>query len=201
MRYSKQRKHTPATDSTWLLGMLYVVEVRLVRAATREKVKHRILMVGCEAGDIERKLRWLFDAREFVEFSVTEVRKVKEKMHFLSTTITQESEPAAPIIEREEGSIVAPQQKTIVQELVEIEQRPRLYAVGLSTTMPAMSADHAVRKVGHALIRAGSEGSSHAGATLSADSTLTIEEIPFSSGFAKARDVSAEKNEARFVRG
>ena len=38
------------------VGMLYLVNIKLTRKATNEKIKQRLLVVGCEVDDIERKL-------------------------------------------------------------------------------------------------------------------------------------------------
>lgn len=179
-----------------ILGMLYIVEVRLVRADTGEKLKHKLLMVGCEQADIGRKLKWVFDSSEYKEFAITGTEKVREKIHFLSTVITQMDEPVSPSISRDEGSQVVPQQKLLTQRY-----EPKLFAMGVTTTMVAKDQGHAIRKLGYALISSVTEGKSHTGALLSQDSTVTIEEIPLKDGFAKARDVSNEVNKATFVRG
>lgn len=178
-----------------VIGMLYIVDVRMVKKDTNEKIKHRILMVGSEASDIEKKLSWVFDLTQFDEFGVEGIEKVREKIHIISTTITQErSEPAA-IIERETRTQEIGHQKRIIERY-----DPKLYAVGVVTTMVAKDPEHALRKVGRALIN-DATGLSHAGASLSEDSTVTVEHIPFSSGYALPRDVSSEVNPASFVRG
>lgn len=192
----KYRKNAPpVTDKAWLLGMLYIVSVRLVVKATGEKIKHNILMVGCESDDIERKLRWVFDPSLYMEFSVSGVEKVKEKIHILSTVITQDKAPALAIIARENGT------QEVAYPTNRIEQYdPKLYAVGIATTILAKDEEHALRKVGYAITNSVGEHS-HSGAKLSTDSTVTVEEIPRSSGYAMPRDVSNETNEASFVRG
>ena len=179
-----------------VLGMLYIVDVRLIHSTTKDKHKHKILMVGCEQADIERKLRWIFDASVYSEFSVKNIEKVREKVHFLSTVITQDSGMTGPVIERAEGSQVVIQQQTSSEPY-----DPKLFAVGLSTTMLAKDRDHALRKVGNALVASATVGKSHSAASLSADSTITVEEIPRSNGYAQARDVSQEVNRAHMVRG
>lgn len=179
-----------------LLGMLYVVNVRLVRADTGEQLKHKLLMVGCEHDDIERKIRWLFNVNEYKELSISGVEKVREKVHFLSTVVTQQHVPVGPVIARDERSQMVPQQKTLIEPY-----DPRLYAIGVATTMLAKDEEHALRKLGHAMISRATEGKSHSGAALSADSMISIEEVPRSSGYATARDVSSEANRAHVVRG
>ena len=59
MTLYKKQKASGGPGGIALLGMLYIANVRLVNRAS-ETIKHRILLVGCEADDIERKLRWLF---------------------------------------------------------------------------------------------------------------------------------------------
>lgn len=186
-----RRKQQPS-----VLGMLYIADVRLVRNSTGEKIKHKILLVGCEQDDIERKLKWVFDPKEFDQLSLSGVEKVREKVHVISTVITQEDEPTSPVIKRREGTMNVPQ----VSEETE-KYDPNLYAVGVSTSVLAKDEKHALRKVGRAIIASNSEGKSHDAPSLSKDSTITVEQIPKSSGYAMPRDVSIESNKAHFVRG
>jgi hypothetical protein len=153
-------------------------------------------VVGGEAADIERKLNWIFDIAKYSEFSISNIEKVREKVHTISTVITQEKAPAGPLVKRDENVKEMPQAKQSIEEY-----DPRLYAVGIATTMLAKDEEHALRKVGHALINRIKTTKSHSGATLSEDSTVTVEQIPMSTGHAKPRDVSGEKNRAHFVRG
>lgn len=185
-----------ATPQQAVLGMLYVADVRLIRAATGEKVKHRLLLVGCEAQDIERKLRWIFDAREFSEFALTGVEKIREKVHFLSTVITPPAAPVEAIVEIGERTAPVPRVATNTEAY-----DPNLYAIGITTTMLAKDEAHALRKVGNALLASASEGRSHTAASLSEDSQVQVERIPKSSGYTKPRDVSLESNRAHMVRG
>ena len=75
--------------------MLYIANVRLVNRAG-ETIKHRILLVGCEADDIDRKLRWLFDATT-KEMSITGVEKVRRKCTFELRDYKAPAPPAAVI--------------------------------------------------------------------------------------------------------
>lgn len=181
--------------------MLFVVDVRMIGAATREKIKHRILLVGCERDDIERKLRWVFDATKYTEFSITGIEKVREKVHILSTVITQEKDVSGdPVIERDSRSQVVAGQK----RFSDTEQQTfNLYAVGVSTTVLAVDEAHALRKVGRALIARVTDGGANSAAAsfLSEDSTVLVEKVPKSSGYAAPRDVSSEVNKAHIVRG
>jgi hypothetical protein len=178
------------------IGMLYVVEVRMVDKITREKIKHKVLIVGGEERDIERKMRWVFDSTRYSETSITGIEKIRDKVHILQTIITQDSPAVTPIIRQGERTESVPQGKTI------IEDAPlRLFAVGVSTRMPARDSVHALRKVGHAIVSSTLPDKSHSGASLSDDATITVEEIPFASGYARPRDVSNENNPAHFVRG
>jgi hypothetical protein len=197
MKYRKDpAKSQTAKTVDWVLGMLYIVQLRLRRRDTGEKIKHRILMVGCEAADIERKLKWSFDAALFDEFAVTETLKVKEKIHILSTSIEQWSSPPNAVIAREEGT------EEIGYQPKEIERfDPKWFAVGLATVVRAKDADHAIRKVGHALVNQISGDKSREGAYLSENSILTVEEVSKPSGYAMPRDVSKESQKATFVRG
>lgn len=199
MKYRRKTAIAPRAshvEDASLLGMLYLVDVRLVRRSSGEKLKHRLLLVGCEHADIERKLRWIFDTTEYKEMSLSGIEKVREKVHFLSTVVTQPDEPVGPVIEREERSQIVHQQPILVEPY-----DPRVFAIGLVTTMLAKDEAHALRKLSTALLSQATEGRSHSGAALSAESTLTIEEVPRSSGYARARDVSNESNRAHVMRG
>jgi hypothetical protein len=193
---TQQHSDASSAQQSSVVGMLYLVEVRLIRSATSEKIKHRLLIVGCEQQDIERKLRWLFDAQEFSSFSIGAVEKIREKVHILSTVVTAETPAAGPIVE------VGERTTTVHQGLVSRESYdPKLYAVGVTTTMMAKDEAHALRKVGSALIASATEGRSHSAPSLSAESQVQVEHIPRSSGHAKPRDVSAESNRAHIFRG
>ena len=48
------------TSDAAVLGLLYIVDVRMVERGTGEKLKHKLLVIGSEQSDIERKLRWMF---------------------------------------------------------------------------------------------------------------------------------------------
>ena len=201
MRYKKkpavlQQAQARTPSDTQLLGMLFVVNVRLVRERTRETVKHRLLLVGCEHADIERKIRWMFDVTEYREMSITGIEKVREKVHFLSSIVTQAGAPAEVSIARDEGTRPVPQQNGSIESY-----DPKLFAVGITTTMLAKDSEHALRKVGHALVSHATEGKSHSGASLSDDSTVVVEEVPRSNGYAMPRDVSHEVNRAHVMRG
>ena len=74
---------------TSTIGMLYLVNIKLTRKATNEKIKQRLLVVGCEAGDIERKLRWTIDTSKYDNFMIKSVEKIRNKVHVLGTTIEQ----------------------------------------------------------------------------------------------------------------
>jgi hypothetical protein len=176
---------------------LYVVEVRLVNTVTGERIKHKLLMVGSEAPDIERKLKWIFDGTMYKEFSIASIEKVREKVHFLSTVITQDKSPSGPVVKQVDGS------KSVNQSVAAVPTAyaPKLYAIGITTTMVAADEAHCMRKVGHALISHAIEGRSHTGASLSEDSTIAIEEIPRANAYATVRDVSNEINKASFVQG
>ena len=190
MKYRKKEK----TDVN-VIGLLYLVTVRLVDRSG-EKTKHRILLVGCEADDIERKVTWLFDRTKYKEIGVSGIEKLREKVHFISTVITQPQQAKNPIIQREEGSVIVPQ----ITGGAEWEEAVyRKFAIGIVTTMHATDEDRALRKLGHALVSHSSEGKSHSGAKLSDDSTISIEEIPRSSGYAMPRDVSSESNKAHVM--
>lgn len=191
MKYRKAKQ-----QDVNVIGMLHIVDVRVVKKKTGEKIKHKLLMVGCEAADIERKLRWIFDAAEYAEMSIKNVEKVREKIHTLSTVVTQErSEPAA-IIKRKEntqevGSVTAEQEVYC----------PNLYAIGIATTMLGADEEHVLRKVGRALIARATEIESHGAPQLSEDAVVNIEQVSKSSGYARPRDTSSEINRAHFVRG
>jgi len=176
--------------------MLYIVSVRMVKRSTNEKIKQRLLMVGCEKRDIARKIKWIVDGSKYNEVSITEVVKVRQKVHLLSTVTTQANELTGPVITQGETSRVVRQVTARGNDY-----KPNLYAVGITTTMLGKDEDHALRKVGHAVVSSVSDFDSHKGASLSADSKVVIEEIPHKSRTATARDVSNEINDAHFVRG
>jgi hypothetical protein len=178
-----------------VLGMLYIVDLRMVKRSTGEKIKHKILMVGSEEADIEKKLKWAFDFSEYSEFSIKSIEKVREKIHIITTSITQEKAPINAVVETNEGSKVIPHQSAQIEQ-VEMKR----FAIGITTTMTALDQDHALRRVAGALVNSTVEHSK-GGAKLSEDSVVLIEEVGFSSGYAMPRDVSNEVNRANFVRG
>jgi len=179
-----------------LLGMLYIVDVNVANKETGETAKHKLLLVGCEADDIERKMRWIFDAAN-TSLMIKGAEKVREKVHFLSTIITKDQSVDSPVIMRDENSQPVNQFSPQLTEAYD----PKLFAVGIVTTMLAKDSDHALRKVATALMNRATVGKSHTGASLHDDSTITVEEVPKSSGYASARDVSNETNKAHMVRG
>ena len=66
IRYKKIHRPPPTVTvpkpmEAPLLGMLYIVDVSVSDKSTGEMAKHKLLVVGCEADDIERKMRWIFD--------------------------------------------------------------------------------------------------------------------------------------------
>lgn len=186
----------PIYENSAILGMLYVVSVNVLNKITGENAKHSLLLVGCEIADIERKIKWIFDTSEN-SVTIKGIEKVREKVHFLSTVITKDSSEKSAVIMRDEGSVNITQNFNKSLE----EYDPKLFAIGIVTTMMARDAEHALRKVSTGLMNRATVGKSHTGAQLSDDSTISVEEIPRSSGFAMSRDVSNEVNKAHFVRG
>jgi hypothetical protein len=179
---------------TSTVGMLYLVSIKLTRKATNEKIKQRLLVVGCEVDDIERKLRWTIDTSKYDSFMVTGIEKIRQKVHVLSTSVQQIDEGLdGPVITQGDGT-------KIVDQTVDTVKRPR-FAVGLATQVIAVDEDAALRKVGHALISHTLGDITSSGASLSADSVLTIEELAPRDGTARARDVSNESNYAHIFRG
>jgi hypothetical protein len=63
-----------------LLGMLYIVDVNVLDKSTGETAKHKLLLVGCEADDIERKMRWIFDAAN-TSLMIKGAEKVEHNHH------------------------------------------------------------------------------------------------------------------------
>lgn len=192
-KYKKQSTESHA----WVLGMLHLVTVKLVKKTTKETITHKLLVVGDDASSIEQKMKWLFDKTEYSEMNIKSVEKIKEKVHFLSTTIVQNKDSLSiPVVEKNESTAL------VTQSFSENEKYdPILFAVGITTTMLAKDENHAIRKVGSALINSATEGNSHSGASLSDDSQIQIEAIPKRSGYAMPRDVSNESNNAVFYRG
>lgn len=199
MRYRKQKDIKDSergNGASWVVGMLFVVEIRMRSSTTGEKVKQRLLLVGTEAHDIERKIKWIVDTSKYDEFSICSVEKVREKVHVLSTVITQDDSSVGPIVKTDDRVQCVAQGKTNIEKY-----EAKLFAVGITTTMIAKDESHAMRKVGNAIIASTQDFKSQTAASLSDGSTVSIEEIPFSSGFASPRDVSSEINRAHFVRG
>lgn len=190
------RKIQVKPEHDWVIGMLYIVEIRMVNRRTREKIKQKILVVGCEAQDIDRKIRWMIDLSKYDEFSISSVEKVKEKIHVISTIITQDKPLVNPVVKSEDGSKIVIQASAVMGN-----DEPHLYAIGIVTTMIGADENHVLRKLGHALVNTGGDFKSRSGASLSDNSTITIEEIPFKDGIAKPRDTSLEVNQAKFVSG
>ena len=187
---------TPRPMDAPLLGMLYIVDVTVTDKETSETAKHKLLLVGCEADDIERKMKWIFDTGN-VSLMIKGAEKVREKVHFLSTIITKDPSVSSPVIMRDENSQTVNQFSPQLTEPYD----PKLFAVGIVTTMLAKDSDHALRKVATALMNRATVGKSHTGASLHDDSTINVEEIPKSNGYATARDVSNEVNKAHMVQG
>ena len=187
---------TPRQMDAPLLGMLYIVDVTVTDKETGETAKHKLLLVGCEADDIERKMKWIFDTGN-VSLMIKGAEKVREKVHFLSTIITKDQSVSSPVIMRDENSQTVNQFSPQLTEPYD----PKLFAVGIVTTMLAKDSDHALRKVATALMNRATVGKSHTGASLHDDSTINVEEIPKSNGYATARDVSNEINKAHMVSG
>ncbi len=179
----------------WVLGMLHMVTISLVKKTTKEKIVHKLLVVAPDVPGIEQKLRWMFDRTEYSEFVVKSVEKVKDKVHFISTSITQ-PQPVVAVVASEEGSRPIPSQPTSIEKY-----DPNLYAIGITTTMMAKDEQHALRKLGASILASCSEGKSHHASSLSDDSVIQIEQISKKSGYAMPRDVSIESNSASFVRG
>ena len=176
------------------LGMLYLVNIKLTCKASNEKIKQRLLVVGCEAGDIERKLRWTMDTSKYDAMMVTSVEKIRQKVHVLSTHIEQLDEGlSTPVVQVGDGT-------KVVDQVVE-DHTITKFAVGLATQVVAVDEDHAFRKIGHALIAHTMSELTSGGARLSSDSTLTIERLAPRDGTARGRDVSNESNSAKIMRG
>ena len=186
-------------DHDWILGMLWQVNVRLVRVGTGEVYRHKILMVGCEFNDIERKLRWVFDHSTYSVMEVSGAQRVREKIHILSTVITEQKTPPAAIIDRSDRSQIVTEQAIVTEETV--EETFGLYAVGVATKMSATDELHALRKVGRALVAKGGAVASDSAPVLSEDATVTVERINYSSGFAMPRDISNAVTKAHIMRG
>ena len=182
---------------TGIIGMLYLVDIKLYRKSSNEKIKQKLLVVGCEADDIERKLRWAIDTSKYDNFMITNVEKVRNKVHLLSTRVKQIDEGLSnPVIVQGEST-------KIVDQTIDTTEKKgaRKFAVGLATQVFAIDEDSALRKVGHALVSRTMGKSSASGASLSPDSTLTIEELAPRENTARARDVSNEIRRAHIVRG
>jgi phenylpyruvate tautomerase PptA (4-oxalocrotonate tautomerase family) len=192
MRYKKVKKTTTSRPETIpVVGMLYIVEVKMFKRSTGEKTKQKLLLVGAQESDIESKLRWILDASLYDSFVIASVDKVREKVHVLSTVITQEKSQPDAVIDRGGRS-------ENIYQMASNDRRQ--YAVGISTIITAEDEAAALRKVGHALIN-DQVSLSTTGASLPSSTTIIIEEVAKKSGYATARDVSTEKNRASFVRG
>jgi hypothetical protein len=175
--------------------MLYLVGVRFTDRRSREITKQRLLVVGGEEADIERKLRWIYETDNFCEFSITGVEKVREKIHVLSTTVTQPREVSKNTILREEG-----RQQEVIDPVPDIPDLIH-YAVGITTRIYARDHYHALRKVAAALNEQSTDGPTSTTARLSSDSVVQVEEITKPSAVARPRDVTNVKAKAHFVRG
>jgi hypothetical protein len=170
-------------NNTGNMGMLFMVHVSMKNIANDELIKNKLLMVCDKSSGIEDKLKWIFDASKFSSLRILSAEKIRQKIHILSTVTTQDDvQPHASISAKD-------------------SYNPKLYAVGVSTLIHAGDQNHALRKVGRALTEKGTAIKSSGTPTLSNDSTINVEEVPVSSGFSKARNVSSEINTAKFVRG
>jgi len=175
--------------------MLYVVEVGMVNISTKKKTRKKLLLVGCERADIARKMKWIIDGSKYERVKVKNIEKIRSKVHLLSTVIVQEKVRTNNIIQQGERSV------EVHQTPKHEEYEPKVYAVGVTTTMIAKDESSALRKTGHALVSLNSKLGDKGAATLSTDSTVTIEEVGFGSQHARARDTSSEINDAQIVRG
>jgi hypothetical protein len=193
---SKVARYKKESTQTGVIGMLYIVDVSMSDKGGLKRVRQKLLLVGCEEADIERKIKWIIDGTKYNSFTIKSIVKVREKVHVLSTVYKEAAEVTTPTINRDGGTQVVPQGKTITKKY-----EPKLFSVGLATTMIGEDEKHALRKIGNALIASASDVKSHSAASLSEGSTLVIEEIALSSGYSKGKDVSAEINNATFVRG
>ena len=164
------------------------------RISTGERIKHRLLVVGAGKDDVERRMRWHFDASKMRSLSITQVKKIDSSVTVLSTEVHQENVQVDPTIQRADGTVTVQTSHgaTIADSL-------KRFAIGISTTILAVDAEHAIRSAGRAVMNYGTDNAT--GPKLSEDSTVMVEEISGPSHFAKARDTSAEVNKAHIVRG
>ena len=191
MKYKKAVKDDPP----WLLGMLYLIDVRVSVLSTREIMKHHMLVIGGEEADIERKLRWMFDVTKYTDIRITSCVRIREKMHILRTTLLKESTEPDAVIKRlnDVQNVFQPTQ-------VASSENGKFWAVGLSTTMHGFDEGHCIRKIARALAEAYAPIKNKDAPVLSENSTLLIEEISEPSGFAMPRDVTGEANKAHIFR-
>lgn len=187
MKYRKAQK----VDA---IGSLYLVVVRLDHH-DGEIIRHRLLVVGVEERDIERKIKWLFDPRKYAVIKIISVEKIEEGVHVLSTSITEEKENPDAVIKRPERT------ENVIQGRRDSGRRVKRFAVGIATHIYGRDADHALRKIGRALKNTGSPIKSTSAPKLSAGSTVRVEEVGKGSGVAMPRDVSTELNRAVIFRG
>ncbi len=175
-----------------IAGQIYLVKVRMERKDTGERIKHRLLVIGGDRDDADRRLKWHFDAGQFTTFSITNFKRVSASVNVLSTEIHQDASTADQAINRAEGTVrVQTSHGATIGDM-------KVFAVGVTTKMIARDSEHALRLTGQALIARGvGEGAFQ----LSEDSTVMVEELHRPSQFATARDVSAEVNRAHIVRG
>ncbi len=177
-----------------LVGMLYMVDVNLEDDNLGEIIKHRLIMVGSERSDIDRKIYWMFRDSGRRVF-IVKVKKLREKIHIMRTFVTQKNEAGSVVIDRNDRSQV------VTQGVSAESNGLKLFAVGVTTSMVAKDDLHAMRKVGNVLISRGTQTEMSSMASLSNDSNVIVEEIAFPRKHASARDVSNEVNRAKFVRG
>ena len=180
-----------------IVGNLYLVDVCMDHKIVDETSVSRFLMVAENEEELDSRFNCQFDVSDYKSVRITNVQKIKQKMHMLSTRI----EPArvhGQVVKRAEGSKKVLQSNSM-KDLS--EYNPKIYAIGISTTIVAADQSHAMRKLGSYLTISNTLGGSKSNSPLSENSKILIEEVAKSSGFAMPRDVSNGAERAHMVRG
>ena len=175
-------------------GFLFLVKIK--ESDNESLLYHEVLIVANTENEIESRLKWSLDIPNTSSLKIVSASKIKQKIYMIKTTHKSTETPPDSIVKRLEGT-----NNVYGANQVNSDYKPKLYALGVSTLMPAADESHAIRKVGKALMSKGLKVKNSNSPTLSDDSTLSVEEVSFSSGFSSARDVSSEANKATFVRG
>lgn len=176
-------------------GMLFLIDVTMENKNTNEITLSRFLIVADDESEISSRFTYQHDISDFENVRITNIQKIKQKIHLLSTRTE---------IKRDSGNLINKDGLEIPQNNSNKNSKeylPKIFSIGIATTIVASDEKHAMRKIGSYLLAANTIGGEKTQSPLSENSKVMIEEVAKSSGFALPRDVSNESNRAMIFRG